>query len=563
MLLKRSLTATVNATSDLLVGGAGDSTEDRLFTQFTGAGETAFETEAAGYFAGTVDFYDAAESGSYIFKSTAVTNGAGVNKAWVNDDGAYVVANQLTTKIINDTNEPNCYTLSLGINDNTYIVGEGIDASIVEDGYDFITATMKDNNASFVMLNTLGRDAGGSDAGCNIVREGVYNAITNNADIKRGVDTYDLERADNKHLVQSGDEEKGEREATQIAYYLGNTTDQALGAKVTSASLVVDEITLTLSHVKGTDITAPSSGNGGMDATDDGTAMGATTLARVDATTAKLTFPHSVAPVNGSAVKVYVPFGKDGGLAAVPDVMRDNSTRTLPIQSNIITATNDDPIQALDNVTGYIDSRGSVKTYSSGALVSAIASLKGVDVECASVGSTDPTFDTDHLEFAPASQLVMGASGEKSSVQTIGVVFEVPTAMTADNLFAFSNGTATDNQARAVVAGDDVMYWSLNEASGSEAISDVLAPDTKYFVLFEFTGDDELNVYWDQVTTPDFTINPRDDFNNWDYVSFGARGGQTDALEQNLYMAFRTSDILTTQEKSNVLSQMQSRFSLV
>lgn len=562
--IANSLISKSSILTDFLGGAIGDSTAERMFTQFTGAGEAAFEAEAANYYAGTVDYYDAANSGTYLLESTALSdNVANTNIFWVDDSGALAAGPQFTNNVTNDSNDANCYICSLGINDNPEITTTSTTATEIENAFDFIADTaVSSKGVSFVMLNTLGRDAGGDNVGCNIIREGTINAINNNANIKRGVDTYDLERADNKHLVQAGDEEKGEREAIQSAYYFGNSSIQALGPRVTSASLIVDEITLNLSHVGGTDITAPTSGNGGMDATDDGTAMGATALTRVNATTAKLTFPEAKAPVDGSTVKVFVPYGRDGGLAANPDVMRDNTASALPIQSDIITATNNDVIQALDNMTGYFDSRGSVKTYSAGALVSSIDTLKGVDASCASVGATNPTFSTDHLNFAPASQLVLGASGEASSVQTIVMVFEVPTVITADNLFAFSNGTATDNQARAVTAGDDRLYWALNESSVSEQISDILTADTKYFVMFEFTGDDELNVYWDQVTTPDYTINPRNDFNAWDFVSFGARGGQTDALEQNLYMAFRTKDLLTAQEKSDILTQCNARFGL-
>jgi len=551
------------ALTDFIGGAMGDSTAERMFTQFSGAGELAFEAEAGNYYSGTVDLYDSANSGTFLMSKTALEgNAANTNIFWV-DTTDFTAGNQYNNNITNDTNEANCYICSLGINDNPFVIGASATVDDVEDSFDFMANDIvSSKGASFMMLNTLGRDAGGDDVGCNIIREGTINAINNNSNIKRGIDVYDLERIDNKHLTQSGDEEKGKREAIQSAHYLGNTSNQALGAKVLTASLVVDEITLNISHVSGTDIVAPTIGNGGMDATDDGTPMGATDLLRVTPVTANLKFPEGVAPINGSDVKVYVPYGRDGGLAADPDVMRDNSVLALPIQSDIITATNNDAIQSLDNMTGYFDSRGSVKNYSAGDLVSSIDTLKGVDASCASVGATNPTFDTDHLLFAANSQLVMGASGEASSIQTIAMVFEVPTAVTAGNVIAFSNGAATDNQARAVIAGDDQMYWSLNQDSTSERISNVLLPNVRYFLMLEFTGDSELNVYWDQVTTPDFTIDPRDDFNLWDFISFGARGGQSDAEEMALYSAFRTKDILTSQEKTDILAQCNARFNL-
>lgn len=557
--------------TDPFIGAAGDSTAERMFTQFTGAGETAFETQAANYYTGTVDYYDAANSGTFLLESTALTADAGnTNVFWVDDSGALANGPQFTNNIINDGNDANCYICSLGINDNTHIAGASVTIADVEAAFSYMADTATaDTTATFMMLNPLGRDAGGSDTGCNIIREGIIDAINNNPKVKRGVDTYDLERTDNKHLVQAGDEAKGTREAIQSAKYLGNTTLQALGPRVTAASLKTDVIELTLSHVGGTDITAPTAGNGGMDATDDGTAMGATTLTRVNATTAQLDFPISVAPVDGSTVKVYVPYGKDGGLAAVPDVMKDNSSLALPIQSDVVTATNDDPIQALDNLVTYFDARGSVKTLTGtdieviNKLSGSVASLDEVDAGDHAVWSGSGLNRRGSLKYQALTQLLYSSGFTAGSTHTFGFTLELPFGTPSGDVLFFGNsGAGTDNQAKLVFAAG-ILYYGNKETGGVAAVSDTLTGGTQHTVIFEFVDNDTLNVYWNGETTPSYSIDPVDDFNAWEYILLGARtaGAENGAyVDFGIGAYFHTLDVLTSTEKANISTYWDERF---
>ena len=563
---------------DFLGGACGDSLAEQPFTSYTGAGEAAFETQAGNHYEGTVDYYDAANSGTYLLESNALENSTNnTNIFWVDDSGALAAGPQFTNNIVNDANSANCYICSLGINDNPEIDVTGTTAANVEDAFDFMADYMVDTKGvRFMMLNTLNRDAGGDDSGCNVLREGTVNAIRNNPNIKRGVDSYDLVRADNKHLNQAGYEERCEREADQSGYYFGNSASQAIGPRISSAELKTDEITINLEHVEGTDITAPSSGNGGVDATDDGTAMGATGLTRVDANTAKLTFPTDKAPVVGSTVKLYVPYGRDGGLAATPDVMKDNSTRTLPIQSDVVTCTNSDPIQALDNVVFYFDARGSVKTITT-TDVEAIAKIAGVAASASEIDAGDHgVWDSAEfggmgaVELQSNTQLLYTGSAA-SEVHTFGIVLETPDTMGAvtQNIFSFGNsGGATDNQARFVTAaGDKALYYSLAQSGSSAQIGPVFGNAVQYLVLFEFVSTSELNAYWNDWTTASYSIDPRNnpDYDNWDSIIIGARtaGSENDALaDLKIGAWFHTTDTLTATEKSDIFSYWNTRFSL-
>jgi len=558
---------------DLKAGAIGDSINEQMFTQFSGAGETAFETEAVLHFTGSVDIYDAANSGTFLLESTALSANAGnTNIFWVDDSGALSAGPQLTNNVTNDSNAPNCYICSLGINDNAEIGAVSVSTADVENAYDFIANTaLSEQNVNFTMLNTLGRDAGGSDTGCNILREGLVNAVSNNAQIKRGIDIYDLERVDNKHLSQAGYEAKAKREAIQIGRYLGVSANQALGPQIVSAMLETDEIVLSLSHVTGTDITAPISGNGGMDATDDGGAMGAVTLSRVDATTSKLTFPDGSAPVQGSIVKLYVPFGKDGGLAAVPDVMRDNSSLALPIQSDVLNVVNGDPIQALDNLSFYIDARGAHKTMSG-------TEIESIDKIAGSIASASEVDAGDHGVWVSSAVNGIGAFEYQSNTQMLytgftagsthsfGFVFEQPSSVgNGDVLFFGNSGGGTDNQAKIVVAGDNRFYYANNQSSSAEVISDVQSNSQQTVIIFEFVSDDVLNVYHDGETTPSYSINPVNDFNAWNSILLGAR---TAGAESSAYSGlrigayFHTTDVLSAIEKTDIFNYWNTRFSL-
>lgn len=560
--------------SDLSVALSGDSTEEYHFTQYSGAGQAGFKAQAANYYGGTITAVDAARSGSFLLESTALENDPGnTNLFWVDDSAALANGNQITNNVVNLAGDYDLYICSLGINDHVEVVGALVTASDMQAGYEYLATQIDAEKSCKTMLNTLGRDTGGSDAGANIVMQGIQDAIANDANILRGVDVYDLALIDSKHHTQAAQVTKAQREAIQGAYNLGKTSDQALGAKVDTVSMVVDELTVNLTHVGGNDFTMQSAGNGGMNVTDDGTALNPSVFEKVNSTSFKITLDEGDAPVSGSTVKFFVPYGANGGGLdqSVPDVIKDNSSLLLPIQREIVTVTNNDVIQALDNVQIYVDARGSSKTMT-GTDVEAIAKLGG---SIASMAESDAashlTWASDALggigglRFEDTSRMHYTGSGAFGSTQTFVICGQMQDPIANGDLLFFANsGGATDNQAKFLLAGSNVLVYALNESNTNETISGSFTGGQKFFWIIEFADDDTCNIYHDGESTPSFTFNPRNDFNAWDSIVIGARlsAGTTAVDGLDLGCFVHTTDILTSTEKTNIFNQCNTRFGL-
>ena len=561
--------------TDLSAYAAGDSTEEYHFTQYSGAGESSFETEAATHYEGSVDFVDAARSGSFLLESTALaTDPLNTNLFWVDDSGVLADGAQLTNNVVNIAGTADIYTLSLGINDHSQTGGLGLTAADYEAGYDYLVTRIGDEHACSTMINTLSRDTSGNDDGANAVMQGMLDALTSNGKALRGIDVYDLALADAKHHTQAAQEIKAEREAKQVAFYTGNSTEQALGSKITSAVLKTDVIELSLQHVGGSDITAPVSGAGGFEATDDGSVMGATGLIRADSTTMHLTFPEGKAPVDGSVVTLYAPYGANGnGLnGAAPDVAKDNSALSLPIQRDIVSVTQGDPVQDLDNLVIYIDARGSVKTMPGGtdaeqvyALAGSVSSMAEIDAGDHFVWDAAGFGGVGALQYQDVSQMHYG-SFAAGATHTFGFVLEMPDPLDSGDLMFFANaGGSTDNQAKLGTAGDRRIYWSLSETNNSVAISDPMVAGQQLVMVMEFVDNDVLNVYIDDMSTPFATLNPRNDFSGWDHILLGARtinseNGGYPGLNLGAY--FHTTDVLSLSEKQAIAAYWTDRFGL-
>jgi hypothetical protein len=105
--------------TNLTAYAAGDSTEEYHFSQYSAAGEAAFEAAAAAFYEGSVDLVDAVRSGSYLLESTALSADSGNgNLVWVDDSGALADGPQTTYNITGIGGAPDIYALSLGINDH-------------------------------------------------------------------------------------------------------------------------------------------------------------------------------------------------------------------------------------------------------------------------------------------------------------------------------------------------------------------------------------------------------------------------------------------------------------
>ncbi|MCZ6898068.1 MAG: hypothetical protein O7D95_05095 [Betaproteobacteria bacterium] len=560
-----------------LIGIAGgDSTENDHFVQDAAAGQIEYQSDPANAFEGTVTLLDGAKSGTYESEVVAVAAGAGATNGWVDDTAAPTLADG--TQLTNMLNlDGDIYHMSIGINDHSFVVGESKTAADYQALTEFIGLRVNQVKGKKLLLNTLGRDTSGGadDDGANIVWQGQQDAIENSVNVLRGPDVYDLDLRDAKHHNQAGQEAKAEREQITAAFHVGNrvglATKPALGPKIATATINVDEITLNLTHVRGSDITAPSSGAGGMDAEDDGTVMGATDLTRVDTKTALLEFPEQKAPLVGSTVELFSLYGADGnGLASLsPDVMKDNSDLVLPIQREIVTCTNADPIQELDNLVAYFDMRGSVRAVS-GSDITSVTFIGGSVASGVGVSTLEPQFDA--TAFGNMGGMQFDGSGQRflysdstafGSQQSIGFVIRNDTAeTTGKNMFAFANaGGGTDNQARfSTTTPAGTMYYTLNEVSATETLGYSLASSELAIIFYVFEDDDTLKSYKNNVLVA--TIDPRDDFNFWEAISIGARNAATDDARFTLGAWAHTKDIFTSTERTDIFNNWNARFSL-
>jgi len=564
----------------------GDSTNEQPFTQFSGAPAQAFRDRADIYYAGTVSLTDRAESGAF-WSTTIATAQLTPTKGYVNDllYPTLSANNQLTGDWINPTAAITHGFFSLGINDAPFVVANGIDKTRMKALINYASERINTVRGVKMILNPLGTDDGGTDDGANIVREAIIECIKENTgNIIRGVDRYGDDRADAKHGTQAGYTAYCNRAADRAAYLSGNQSSiTGLGPAVSSAVLKTDEIFLTLEHQRGTDITAPSSGNGGVDATDDGVQMGSTALTRVDANTMKLAFPQGKAPVVGSVVKAWVPYGANGvSLSRLsPDVARDNSSLTLPIQSDVVTATNGDPFQTLSDLVLYWDARGSVKTLTASTELDGLANIAG------SVTSIVQVIDGDHATwsatgFKGKGSLVMRAETDinYSAAFTAGgthcvmMALKMPASMAGanSNMAAFANSAgSTDTQARWTFASDNALYFTNNEASAAEQITPVMTGSQVIYICQQFVDVDTCNVYimiegdptYTDWLTPYKTFDPRNttDYESQTYITIGGRSAAEDGT-LNLEMAAwaHTTSVLSSSDRATCLAYWVSRF---
>ncbi len=575
MTLSLTLTSTLSPTLvPTLSGGtsaiaiiaalSGDSTQEYNFTQYSAAGETAYEANDA-------TAIDAARSGSFLLRSTALENDAGnTNLFWVNDSGDPLTdGSQLTNNVTNLVGSPNLYHLSLGINDHAEVVAAGVTAADVQAGFEYYADRVKAIKDCPTILNTLGRDTGGNDEGANIITEGIQAAIAANSNLIRGIDVYDLPLTDAKHFTETGQVAMAQRQLQQAEYTLGNSPVQAKGAAITSATMTTDTLTVTLSHVNGNDITMPSSGAGGIDATDDGTAIGLTSPAKLNATSFTMAIPEGKSPVAGSVTKLWTPYGANGnGLnGAAPDVIKTNTG--YPIQRGVITVTDSDPIKALDNVDYYSIFKGAVKTFDTTELT-AIDKLAGTSGALTEVAAGDH-MTWDATAFGGKGGAVLTGATRMGTAMTVGatktVIFplQVPATYPSSttNLAGFMTGDTTTNAGRVTTTNvAKTLFYSSPSSGGSAAITPALVEGESHLVMLEFdTG--VLNVYFDDFTTPFATIEPNSIYSSRSQFYLGARSSADDAATGFIFGgALVTSDNLTADEKTAVFNYLNSFFGI-
>lgn len=169
------------------------------------------------------------------------------------------------------------------------------------------------------------------------------------------------------------------------------------------------------------------------------------------------------------------------------------------------------------------------------------------------------------LSLHDASTRLLYTGYSTGATHSFGLVLKNPAAIpgSSSNLLAFSNsGAATDNQARISMANDGRYYYVLDESSSSAAISPAYGGGEEILLLLEFANADTLNVYIDNWSNPAYTINPRDDFINWDSMTIGARSNSDDALLASFGAYFHVTDTLSSTERADIQSYWKARFSI-
>lgn len=560
--------------SNIRIKFMGDSILKYLTSQYSGAGDAAFDTEAANYFNSAI-LTDGARSGSFLTETTALADDLGnTNLFWVGDSGTLAKGPQYTANVTNDVNRniTDLIFLNIGTNDHSYILSDSSKSDWKTAYQQFIDWLFEDHAAlREVVIVPPASHLAGDDAGWRTYIEVVQEIVAENSRVNLMNAWTNQDRADNVHPTQAAIEFIGESMARYAGKKYGRAaTAGIIGPRFSNMELKTDILEFGVNLDGASDHTAPTDLDN-LALIDDGTIIVPASYTKGSATTGSLTLPEGVGPVAGSSLTFWTHYDADGLAQTSPGVLVNNASDPLPLQLQKITPTNADPIQSLSNLAIYWDARASAKTYTTGSDVATIAKLAGSvsQAEVVTASSTEPTFTTNYLSFGSGDQIDYGPF-TISANHVIGIAFRIPTAIAAGNMIAFSNSAgATDNQARAVMAGDDQLYWALGEDNNSQQITGLFSADTDYMLFFEFIDGDTLNVYRNQFTTPDYTIDPRNDYYNdgvftgWDYLSLGARKAQTDAILGRYYAYFHVADAgLTSTEKSNIATYWADRFSI-
>lgn len=551
--------------NDAITLATGQSLQDRLFTADSGAGDTAFQTEAALYFPGTITHTDAAATNQYLTKASYDASGdTGGRYYW--DDSTSSKGTRYTAEIDPVTSKDTYTAIKLDLGQS-----DGVNTSFphTKSAYktyfkEFLAQLKSDFPNAVIFMNILNRTTttGDFDANYNIVRQAQLEIIDEVSYVVRGIDCYDLPMVDNFHFTQAGAEDYAEREARRIANHYRNFGAGSLGPYISNLQYKTDRITFDVNHDAGTDWTAPS-GAGGFAVEDDSTALGAVTVTRTDATSGLILLPEGEAPLTGSTVQAFVNYGDGGALGSTPSVAKDNATNALPFRSAVITPTNADPIQDLDNVLFYLHARGSAKTYSSANIVDTIASLDGENFSVPA-GDTGPEFTDNYIRFTDTTdRILLDSDFANSSTFTIGIagrfVGAVPTFSILGN-FTNSSGTTT-NFSRLITQSGGTIAFQANQANGVQSIGTGLGSDANFIIFLRFNSTSSADGFVNTKTATNF--DPRDDYSVQERWSFGDSTNQSPfAADVRQYASFMTSDAISAEELSDIYDYWNTEFSL-
>lgn len=318
----------------LYVLANGQSLQDDLFSDFSGAGDTAFLNLADDSYR-DVFHTNAAQGGSFLVKSAA--DAASSTRYWW-DDTTSSKGVEYTSKLDPITNKDSVDLLkyNLGTNDKGYLPGTITKVDYKAALQEYFAQIYSDFGCP-VMLNPYHREQGGtsSSSGAQMVREAQLETIDEVSYVYRGIEIYDLDQKDVVHLNQAGNETMAQREVRRIQAILGKSSAVGtLGPEVTGVSVDGANIDLTITHDAGTDLTVPTGAEDMFAVDDNGAIEAVSSVSKVDSNTVRLTL--SAAPTD--LRKVYISYGTNPGLSQLnPAVIVDNATNAMPLQSKVMT----------------------------------------------------------------------------------------------------------------------------------------------------------------------------------------------------------------------------------
>ena len=558
--------------NDAIVLATGQSLQDHEFSQFSGAGDTAFQAEAANYFSGTITHTDAAAINQYLTKSSYDASGdTGGRYYWDDTTEEGAVGPRYTAEVAVASNKDtyNAIKLDLGQSD-------GVNASFPHTKAEYKTRFSQllaqyhsDFPNATILINPLNRTraTGDFNANYNLVRQVQLELIDELSYVQRGVETYHRVMTDNFHFVQSGVEGQSEDEARRIAYKFGKISSGALGPYITNLVDRTDRIEFDIVHDGGTDWTAPSSGYGMFGVEDDDTSIVPSSITKTSATKGVIVLPEGSAPLHGSTIEGFMNYGDGGDLAADPDAALDNATNPLPFRSAAnIAVTSGDPIKGLDNLEFRMHARGCAKTYSSSNIIDTITSLAGSDFSVIGSG-TGPEFTTNYIEFARNTDgIITDDVIATSAARTLGIVGKMPSTIPAFGTIAgFTNSSGVwSNNARAYIhTGGFLNYAAVTGGDTALHSSGAFTGGEDFTLFLRFNDATELEGFVNSITAT-ATLSPQGTYAAAEKkLAFGEPSNQNGfALEMLIYDAFLTSDAITDQELSDIYDFWGEQFSL-
>ena len=178
-------------------------------------------------------------------------------------------------------------------------------------------------------------------------------------------------------------------------------------------------------------------------------------------------------------------------------------------------------LREASNLTDYIGFDSDV-TFSSGDIVQSVANIEGADDWRYASGDSGLRFDGEKFIATAETQRLITES-KSSAGQFIFVAYDQQDPRTDDiNIIQFAAGDSSPtsavplNNTRLRILTTDILYWYAAEASGSPILIENDIIETYgtgiQIVGFEIVSQDVVNIYFNDFTTPAYTIDPNNAF---------------------------------------------------